>query len=156
MEHPPGIMPAIPLRKRIAPFERIEGRLPAPVLVFPPHQLMKGIIQVFLVHRPGSIDLKLIRRTPERLTKPVDTEIIVRILQRPGCILIELYIIRHITQLVVIFDPSRPTTGIGPSWFASFSSAESNALISYPRTPCSQASATTDAELFPTITLRYP
>src|SRR5580658_11345623 len=39
MEHPPRIMPAVPLRKRVAPFERIEGRLPASVLVFSPHEL---------------------------------------------------------------------------------------------------------------------
>ena len=49
-------------------------------------------------------ELRLVYVAPERLAKPVDTEVIVRILQCSRRIFVELHIIRHITQFVVIFD----------------------------------------------------
>ena len=99
----PCIMPAIPFCKSISPFQRRERSHEVAVLILSAHQLGLLIKQVFIVHCTFGIQIQFFFGTSQIFCNLVDTPIIIGIFQRTSSILVNLYIIRHIAQFIVIF-----------------------------------------------------
>ena len=102
VEDRPSVMPAIAFRKGIPPLQRIERRLELTIFILATHQFMFGIIQILIVHGPLGEDLYFLFRLVQSFTQLIDTPVIVSVLQRTGCILIDTYVIRNIAQFIVI------------------------------------------------------
>ena len=105
VEYRPGVMPAITFRKGVSPFQRVERRLEGAVFILATHQFVLGVIQILIVHRSLCEDFNLFFRLLQSFAKLVDTPVIISILQCAGCILVNADIIRHVTQLIIIFIP---------------------------------------------------
>ena len=97
VEYRPGIMPAITFRKGIPPFQRVERRLKLSVFILTPHQVVRGIEQIFIIMSPFQIQVGFAGRTSQFFTHLSNTPVVVSILQSTGCTLINTYIIRHIS-----------------------------------------------------------
>ena len=102
VEYRPGIMPGITLCKGIAPLQRIERRHELAILQPSSHQLRFLIKYLLIIHRTLGKRLQLLSRLTQSLTQLIDTPVIVSIFQGTGYTLIDLHIVWHITQLVVI------------------------------------------------------
>ena len=103
VENRPCIMPTIPFRESISPFQRRERSHELAVFILSTHQLGFLIKQVFIVHRTFGIQVKFFFRTSQVFCDLVDAPVVIGIFQRTGGILVDLHIIRHIAQFVVIF-----------------------------------------------------
>ena len=97
-------MPAVSFGKGITPLQGIERRLERTVLILAAHQLVGRVEKIPVVQRAFGERSQFFLRLAERKSKKelVDAPIVIGILQRTGCILVDTHIIGHITQLVVI------------------------------------------------------
>ena len=102
VEYRPGIMPAITFRKGIPPLQRIERRLERTVFILATHQFVLGIVEILIIHCTLCKDFNLFFRFLQGFTQLIDTPVIVCIFQCTGCILVNTYIIRYISQFIVI------------------------------------------------------
>ena len=105
VEYRPCIMPAISFRESISPFQRRERSHKLAVLILSTHQFGLFIKQVFIVHCTFGIQIQFLFRTSQVFCNLVDAPVIIGIFQRTGGILVNLYIIRHISQFIVIVMP---------------------------------------------------
>ena len=103
MKHAPCIMPTVAFGKSIAPFIRTERRLECTIFVFPAHQIVLFIENEPIVFTPFPIKIDFFLRTVQLLRQSHNTPIIIGILQRARHILVNTYIIRYISFLIVIF-----------------------------------------------------
>src|SRR3546814_8202349 len=103
----PLIMDGVPFREGIAPFVRIERRLPRSVLVAAANPAALGIVELAVILRLPRVFLG-IGRLAQRLRHLRDREIGGGIFQRTRGILVDADIVRHVAELVVIFDALAP------------------------------------------------
>ena len=96
-------MPAVSFCKGIPPFQRRERSLESTAGILATHQLGFLIVQVLIVHGTLSVQLKFFFRTAQFFRDLVDTPVVVGIFQRTSRVLMDLHIVRHIPQFVVIF-----------------------------------------------------
>ena len=102
VEYRPGVMPAVTFCESISPFQRVERRLEGAVFILATHQFVFGVIQILIVHCTLGKDFNLFFRFLQGFAELVDTPVIISILQCAGCIFINTYIIRNVSQLVII------------------------------------------------------
>ena len=102
MEYRPGIMPSITLCKGITPLQRIERRHKLAILQSATHQVCFLIKHLLIIHRTLGKRLQLLSRLSQSLTQLIDAPVIVSIFQGTGYTLIDLHIVWHVTQLIVI------------------------------------------------------
>ena len=67
------------------------------VFILTPHQVVRGIEQIFIIMSPFQIQVGFAGRTSQFFTHLSNTPVVVSILQSTGCTLINTYIIRHIS-----------------------------------------------------------
>ena len=103
VKHAPRPVPSIALGEGIAPFEGTKGALEAAVLVASTHQIDCFVKHVTIVLCPLSKRLQFLSRLSERLTELINAPVIVSILERSGHILIDIHIIGHVAQLIIVF-----------------------------------------------------
>ena len=96
-------MPAVAFSKRVTPFQRRERRHELAILVLAAHQQRFLVEQISVVHGAFGKQVHFLLRTLQILCQFIDTPVVVSIFQCTGRVLINLYIVRHITQFVVIF-----------------------------------------------------
>ena len=102
VEHRPSVVPTVALCEDIAPLQRVVRCLEFAVLLLAAHQLGFWIEEVAVVHGALLIRSQFLRFLAQSLSKLIDAPIIVGIFQRTGSTLVDLYVARHIAQLVVI------------------------------------------------------
>ena len=95
-------MPTVSFGEGVTPLQGIERRLKCTVFILAAHQLMNRVEKIPVVQRTFGKRSQFFLRLAERKSQLVDAPIVIGILQRTGCILVDPHIIRHITQLVVI------------------------------------------------------
>ena len=95
-------MPGITLSKGITPLQRIERRLELAILQPSSHQFCFLIKHLLIIHRTLEKRLQLLSGLSQSLTQLIDAPVIVSIFQGTGYTLINLHIVWHITQLIVI------------------------------------------------------
>ena len=103
MKHAPCIMPTVAFGKSITPFIRTERKLECTIFVFPAHQIVLFIENEPIVFTPFPIKIDFFLRPVQLLRQSHNTPIIIGILQRARHILVNTYIIRYISFLIVIF-----------------------------------------------------
>ena len=103
MEHTPRVVPAVTLGEGITPFQRREGGHELAILQAATHQVGLLVEEVTIVQRTASEKLLLLLRTIQVLRQLPDAPVIVGILQRASSVLVDLHVVRYITQRVVIF-----------------------------------------------------
>ena len=109
MENRPSIVPAVSFSKRVSPFERIERRLEGTVGFLSAHQLRFRVEQVTVILASFLINFQFLFRTSQLLSHPIDTPVIVSIFQGTCRILVDVHIIGHISQFIIVVKS--PTTG---------------------------------------------
>ena len=102
VEYRPGVVPSIALGEGITPLQRIERSLELSILQTTTHQTTLLVEYFLIVLSTLSKRLQLFLRFAQGFTKLIDTPVIVSILQGASHALIDLHIVRHIAQLVVI------------------------------------------------------
>src|SRR3546814_13379375 len=131
-------MDGVPFREGIAPFVRIERRLPRSVLVAAANPAALGIVELAVILRLPRVFLG-IGRLAQRLRHLRDREIGGGIFQRTRGIPIDADIVRHVAELVVIFDALAPDRAdpaalrseerrVGNEWLSPLSSGGSPVL----------------------------
>ena len=103
VEHAPGVVPTVALREGIAPFQGVERLCELPVLQSASHQFRLRVEQVLVVHRPLGVDADLLLRLAEGLAQLVDAPVVVGIFERTGGVLVDLHVVGHVAQSVVVF-----------------------------------------------------
>ena len=103
VEYRPSVVPAISFRESVTPFQRRKWRLECTVFVASAHQFGFFVEKILVVHGTFGEEVNLFLRTFKFLCQLVDTPVIVCIFQRACGVLIDFYIIRHVTQFIVIF-----------------------------------------------------
>ena len=102
VEYRPGVVPSIALGEGITPLQRIERSLELSILQTTTHQTTLLVEYFLIVLSTLSKRLQLFLRFAQGFTKLIDTPVVVSILQGASHALIDLHIVRHIAQLVVI------------------------------------------------------
>ena len=95
-------MPSITLCKGITPLQRIERRHKLAILQSATHQVCFLIKHLLIIHRTLGKRLQLLSGLSQNLTQLIDAPVIVSIFQGTGYTLIDLHIVWHVTQLIVI------------------------------------------------------
>ena len=96
-------MPAVTLGEGVAPLQRRERCLELAVLVATAHELGLGVKHVLIVVGACEERFELFLALAQGFTKLVDAPVVVGILECAGHVLVNLDIVRHIAELVVIF-----------------------------------------------------
>ena len=102
VEYRPGVVPSIALGEGITPLQWIEGSLELSIQQSAAHQTALLVEHFLIVLSTLGKRLQLLLRFAQGFTKLIDTPVVVSILQGASHALIDLHIIRHIAQLVVI------------------------------------------------------
>ena len=103
MEHGPCVVPAVTLGECISPFIRAERLLERPVLVASAHETGRAVEDIPVVHCTLCPFVQLLLRPAHLLGYLQDAPVVVGIFQCTGNILVDLDIIRHIADSVVVF-----------------------------------------------------
>ena len=103
VEYAPGVVPAVAFGEGVTPLERVEGCLELAVLQLAAHQTGLGVEYLAVVHGAQLEWAQLLVLLAQCLAHLVDTPVVVGILQGTGHILLDVYIVGHIAQLVVVF-----------------------------------------------------
>ena len=96
-------MPAVTFCKGISPLKRRERFHEFTVLIASPHQARFLVEKVLVIHCTFGIKIHLLFRTLKFFRQFVNAPVIIGILQCTCCIFIYLYIVRDISEFVVIF-----------------------------------------------------
>ena len=104
-------MPTVSFGEGVTPLQGIERRLECTVFILAAHQLMNRVEKIPVVQRTFGKRSQFFLRLAQRKSQLVDAPIVIGILQRTGCILVDTHIIGHITQLVVILMPQASGRG---------------------------------------------
>ncbi len=100
----PGIVPAVPFGKSIAPFKRAKWFLEGSVLISSAHQAGFLVKNILIILRPFGKDGNFIFGLAQGFSKFINAKIGKSIFEGTGYIFIYLHIVRDIAQLIIIIN----------------------------------------------------
>ena len=103
MEYRPGVVPTVAFRKGVPPFQRRERRLECTVRITSAHQFRLLVEKILIVHGTFGEETDFFFRTFQFFGQFINAPVIVSVFQSTGSVLIDFYVIRNITQFVVVF-----------------------------------------------------
>ena len=104
VEYAPRPVPAIAFGEGVPPLKGVEGRLKLSVLQSSTHQAGLWVKDVAVVHRPFPVGTQLAETFAQRFAKLIDAPVVVGILQGACHALVDLHVVGHIAETVVVFE----------------------------------------------------
>ena len=103
VEHRPCVVPSVALGEGVAPLQRRERLLELAVLQTTAHEVGLLVEHVAVVERALAERLKLLLRLAQLLAELVYAPVVVSVLECASHVLVNLHVVRHVAQLVVVF-----------------------------------------------------
>ena len=103
VKYRPSVVPTVAFRKGVTPFQRRERRLECTVRIASAHQFRLLVEKILVVHGTFCEEVNLFLRAFKFFCQFINAPVIVSVFQSAGSVLIDFYVIRNITQFVVVF-----------------------------------------------------